>query len=143
MTLRLPEVALTPDHAPEAAQLVASVEVQVRVDAAPVLTLMGLALMESVAAWATLHSAMTGSAAIRKRANKFFLRELEIVFVTILFLKFIGARLCRESIARCACSLLNHVEILFFIHLRLRPFDCADVNCALCPFESTDRRCRV
>ena len=73
MTLWLPEVALMPDHAPEAAQLVASVEVQVRVDAAPLVTLVGLALIESVAAWAVWaaqESTMTGSAAMRNVANK-------------------------------------------------------------------------
>ena len=94
-----------PDHAPEAAQLVASVEDQVRVDAAPVLTLKGLALMESVAAWATLHSAMTGSAAIRNRANKFFLREIEIGFITVHFLKFIGVEMDQMRCKKECCSL--------------------------------------
>lgn len=72
MTLWLPEAALTPDHAPEAAQLVAPVEVQVRVDEAPVLTLKGLALMESVAAWAAVtqnNSAMPASIQCRRINN--------------------------------------------------------------------------
>lgn len=39
-----------PDQSPLAAQLVAPVEVQVRVDATPLVTLAGLALIETVAA---------------------------------------------------------------------------------------------
>jgi hypothetical protein len=51
MTLWLPDLDLGPDQAPEAAQLVAFVEDQVRIDAAPLVTLAGLALIDSVAAW--------------------------------------------------------------------------------------------
>ena len=96
-----------PDQAPEAAQLVASVEDQVRVDAAPLVTLAGLALIDSVAAWAlTAHtSAMTGSAAMRNRANKFFLREIEIGFITVHFLKFIGVEMDQMRCKKECCSL--------------------------------------
>ena len=50
MTLWLPEAALTPDQSPLAAQLVASVEDQVRIEGEPLLTLGGLALIVSVGA---------------------------------------------------------------------------------------------
>ena len=54
MTLWLPEVALMPDQAPEAAQLVAPAEDQVSVDAAPLVTLAGLALIVTVGAAAAV-----------------------------------------------------------------------------------------
>ena len=94
-TLWLPEVALTPDQAPDAAQLVAPVEDQVIVEEAPVLTLRGLSLMGSVAAWAlTAHArATTGSAAMRNAVNKLLFQGAEIGFVTGFFLKLIGAKL--------------------------------------------------
>ena len=41
-----------PDQSPEAAQLVAAVEDQVRVDVPPLVIFVGLALIETVAAWA-------------------------------------------------------------------------------------------
>ena len=50
MTLWLPEAALIPDQAPEAAQVVAALLYQVRVEGLPLVTLTGLALRESVAA---------------------------------------------------------------------------------------------
>ena len=46
----LPEVGLAPDQPPEAAQLVASVDDQVSVDALPEVTVVGLALSVTVGA---------------------------------------------------------------------------------------------
>ena len=54
MTLWLPEVALIPDQSPLAAQLVASVEDQVRVEGEPLLTFAGLALIVTVGAAAAV-----------------------------------------------------------------------------------------
>ena len=45
----VPVIALAPDQAPEAAQEVALLEAQVRVDALPLATVLGLALKLTVA----------------------------------------------------------------------------------------------
>ena len=93
MTLWLPEAALIPDQAPEAAQFVASLLDQVRVEGLPLVTLMGLALTVSVAAWATLAqyaSVMPQSTPTRNHANKCLFDGTDAGFVMVIFLNFIG-----------------------------------------------------
>ena len=89
-TLRLPEVALTPDQAPEAAQLVASLLDQVSVDVAPLVTLTGLALIDTVVAWAAYaanDSAMRGSTTLRNSAHKLPIHRDDISFCMVFFPK--------------------------------------------------------
>ena len=90
MTLRLPEMALMPDQAPEAAQLVASLLDQVIVDGVPLVTLTGLALRDRVAAWAKgeIHnSARKVSASMSKTALKLLRHPANIGFCMVLLLK--------------------------------------------------------
>ena len=80
----LPLVALLPLQVPEAAQFVASLLDQVRVEAAPLVTLAGLALIKTVAAWAavTLNaSAMPHSTPTRHHANKYLFDGTDAVKV--------------------------------------------------------------
>src|SRR5262249_53702426 len=61
----LPEVALVPDQPPEAVQLVALVEDQVRVEAPPLATEVGLAVSDTVGAVGTVGTALpTHSSAV-------------------------------------------------------------------------------